>query len=277
MTNKTVPNLATLVAKWHLTDVQLRAETPRAWLFRVQTETGEPAALKILKPAGIGSEGRQSDLLRVWAGNGAVKCLASDGANYLMEWLNGPLLGDLARNGDDMGSAEILAKTAQNLHCNERPDFVPDLRQFTMPLADIQPSQMPEGSHALFTKAKEMLARLLADAPAPTLLHGDLHHDNIAKSPRGWLAYDPKGVLGDPHYEFANSFQNPVGMLNQITNPDRGRKLAEIYATQTGLDKTRLLQWAGTHSALSACWSLQGPDFPPEHLPIMRTLLSLSD
>lgn len=277
MAEKTALNLTTLVAKWHLTDVQPLAETPRAWLCRVQTETGDPAALKILKPAGIGSEGRQSDLLRLWAGNGAVKCLESDGTNYLMEWLTGPPLGDLARNGADLASAKILAETAQNLHSNERPDFVPDLSQYTKPLADIQASQMPDGSHALFAKAKTMLAHLLTNAPRPKLLHGDLHHDNIAKSPRGWLAYDPKGVWGDPHYEFANSFQNPVGMIDQITNPDRARKMAEIYAAQTGLDKTRLLQWAGTYSALSACWSLQEPDFPPEHLPIMRTLLSLCE
>jgi streptomycin 6-kinase len=136
---------------------------------------------------------------------------------------------------------------------------------------------MPNGSGDLFAKAKSMLARLLSDAPAPALLHGDLHHDNIAKSSRSWLAYDPKGVWGDPHYEFANAFQNPLGMNKQITNPDRAHNLARIFAERCGLDKVRLLQWAGVHSALSACWSLQGPDFPSEHLPIMRTMLSICD
>lgn len=277
MTERIVPKLASLVAEWRLTDVQPVAETPRAWLFRVRTDTAQSAALKIIKPTGLESEGRQSDLLRCWAGGGAVSCLASDGANYLMEWLDGPSLGDIARGGDDMASAEILAEVAKSLHCDERPDFVPDLRRYTQALVDIRPADVPHGSHALFAKANSVLARLLADAPDPTLLHGDLHHDNIAESPRGWLAYDPKGVWGDPHFEFANSFRNPIGMFDQITNPKRAHDMAAIFAAQSGLDKTRLLQWAGVKSALSACWSLQDPVFPPEHLPIMRTMLSICE
>ena len=59
MTELIAPKLAELTAKWRLTDVQPLAETPRAWLFRVCAGT-EPAALKIIKSAGIASEGRQS-------------------------------------------------------------------------------------------------------------------------------------------------------------------------------------------------------------------------
>ena len=42
------------------------------------------------------------------------------------------------------------------------------------------------------------------------LLHGDLHHENIMHGPRGWLAIDPKGVLGDPGFDAANMFYNPL-------------------------------------------------------------------
>lgn len=34
-------------------------------------------------------------------------------------------------------------------------------------------------------------------------LHGDLHQDNILKQGNGWLAIDPKGVIGEAEFEIA--------------------------------------------------------------------------
>ncbi len=47
--------------------------------------------------------------------------------------------------------------------------------------------------------AEDLYAHLLARYPSDCLLHGDLHHENILLDQRrGWLAIDPKGVMG-PH------------------------------------------------------------------------------
>ncbi|HKA75114.1 MAG TPA: aminoglycoside phosphotransferase family protein [Xanthobacteraceae bacterium] len=72
----------------------------------------------------------------------------------------------------------------------------------------------------------EMLQRACALfgelTPSPgerKLLHGDLHHDNILwDATRGWVAVDPKGVIGEPAYEF--------GALDDGTNPARGMATA---------------------------------------------------
>ena len=42
------------------------------------------------------------------------------------------------------------------------------------------------------------------------MLHGDLHHDNVLDfGERGWLAIDPKRLLGERGFDFANIFTNP--------------------------------------------------------------------
>ncbi|WP_418887304.1 aminoglycoside phosphotransferase family protein [Klebsiella pneumoniae] len=36
-------------------------------------------------------------------------------------------------------------------------------------------------------------------------LHGDLHHENIMFSSRGWLVIDPVGLVGEVGFGAANS------------------------------------------------------------------------
>lgn len=52
--------------------------------------------------------------------------------------------------------------------------------------------------------------QLLSDHQKTRVLHGDIHHYNIKNSPRRWLAFDPKGVIGERTYDCANALCNPV-------------------------------------------------------------------
>jgi streptomycin 6-kinase len=61
---------------------------------------------------------------------------------------------------------------------------------------------------------KEILERVEASLPElfddeVHLMHGDFHHYNILKSERGWLAIDPKGVIGPVGYEIGPLMLNP--------------------------------------------------------------------
>jgi len=42
-------------------------------------------------------------------------------------------------------------------------------------------------------------------------MHGDFHHYNVLSSDRGWLAIDPKGMLGPAAYEVGPLLMNPLG------------------------------------------------------------------
>ena len=65
---------------------------------------------------------------------------------------------------------------------------------------------------ALVDRASRLFAELIDPAVPPELIHGDLHAQNILQSQRdGWLAIDPKGVVGDRLYDaavFTNDVRN---------------------------------------------------------------------
>jgi streptomycin 6-kinase len=49
-----------------------------------------------------------------------------------------------------------------------------------------------------------VLSRELADEPASTVVHGNLHYANVLAADRDpWLAIAPRPANGDPHYEVA--------------------------------------------------------------------------
>ena len=119
------------------------------------------------------------------------------------------------------------------------------------------------------------IARDLLDSPVPLVaLHGDLHHDNILASPRGWLAIDPKGVWGDLAYEPANAFRNPEGLGDRLFDPARIRHIALGFSQGLGLPPYRLLGWAAAHCALSTVWSREAGQDISDDLRLLALLLA---
>jgi len=109
---------------------------------------------------------------------------------------------------------------------------------------------------------ERLVAELTASAPAPLLLHGDLHHDNILAAERQpWLAIDPKGLIGDPAYETGALLYNPHPLL--LDAPDPGRILArrvDQLAEELSLDRARVRGWGLVRAVLSAWWSVGSSD-----------------
>jgi streptomycin 6-kinase len=100
--------------------------------------------------------------------------------------------------------------------------------------------------------------KLSASQHEPRLLHGDLQHYNVLfDSERGWLAIDPKGVVGETEYEIGAVLRNPIEQPDLFTSRDiierRTRKLAE----RLGLDYGRILSWAFAQAVLSAIWEIE--------------------
>ncbi|MEP6635412.1 MAG: aminoglycoside phosphotransferase family protein [Acidobacteriota bacterium] len=107
--------------------------------------------------------------------------------------------------------------------------------------------------------AERMFAELNASAETEVVLHGDLHHDNILfGADRGWLAIDPKGLVGDPGYEVGSFMLNqlPRGATETQTMQVLTRRLA-IFSEELGIARERLARWAFCHAVLSAVWDLE--------------------
>jgi streptomycin 6-kinase len=115
------------------------------------------------------------------------------------------------------------------------------------------------GRRSQFVEAAETADRLLANQRAVRPLHGDIHHENILYGERGWLAIDPKGIFGDPVFDIANLFYNPVDSELRISEA-RAVSMATVLAARLRCDIGKVLDYAFSFSALSASWHLEDGD-----------------
>ncbi|MEN8833535.1 MAG: aminoglycoside phosphotransferase family protein [Pacificibacter sp.] len=249
-------------------------QTPRAHLWRVDTRHG-PAVLKVLTPEGLDArELEGAEALRLWDGKGAVKLLGLSDHAMLLDWLPGPSLGDMARGGQDLESAALLADVALTLSGPPQPAF-DDLRTYGMALTRAKVADVPAPYRDAFSRAQALWPRLLDSTTESRLLHADLHHDNILQGANGWCAIDPKGVNGDPCYEFANALKNPDGMEAEIKAPTRIVAMAQLFARIASLDEARILQFGFAHAALSLSWHMERGDAPEPSLTILNVFHNL--
>ena len=89
------------------------------------------------------------------------------------------------------------------------------------------------------------IGRAFAADPASdgTLIHGDLHYENVLAGDREpWLVIDPKPMSGDPHYEVApmlwNRFEELAGGVR-----DGVRRRFHTIVDTAGLDEARARDW----------------------------------
>jgi streptomycin 6-kinase len=111
----------------------------------------------------------------------------------------------------------------------------------------------------LIEEVESILPALAATAPAPLLLHGDLHYDNILAAERQpWLAIDPKGLVGEPAYETGALLYNPQPQLLDVPHPGRilARRVNQL-AEELHLDRARVRGWGIVRAVLSAWWHMQ--------------------
>ena len=252
-------------------------QTTIASIWRVMRTDGSYAALKCYFKDDLKDEAPGFDLLAAQNGIGAAKIYARSNAAILMEWLDGPLLGDLTRAGKDEKASQRLLETALTLHhppVKNIPSLDPLPRRFRALLDAKFTADCPDGIRAAVRKTCRLAEDLLADQQDIRPLHGDLHHDNIKAGDRGYLAFDAKGVLGERTFELANAFQNPLGSEAFSHRPEIILRRAQIWSAGLKVSKPRLLSWAAALSGLSLAWHYKST-FGPESAEQMRFVSTL--
>lgn len=246
-----------LLKRHGLSDPVPVVQTGIASIWKASRPDGSAVALKVYPTAGLANEKPGFSLLRQWAGHHAARLYALDGTVAVMEWLDGPPLGDLVRSGRDEAATAILADVARNLHAapvSADPSF-PMLTDWFAGLFHLRLSpELPARSAQAIEAAREDARSLLAEQAHARPLHGDLHHDNIRKTGRGYCAFDAKGVIGEPAYEFANAVRNPRGAEELIRRPDVIRRRIRTWSAAFDFPPGRLVRWAAAKCALSIAW-----------------------
>jgi streptomycin 6-kinase len=240
------------LALWELTPDGAPIVTATGRLLPVR-RSGEAAMLKLAFEA---EERRGGLLLSWWGGEGAARLLAMDEGAILIERAQGERsLAAMARNGRDEEATRIICDVVAVLH-RPRTRPLPAL----IPLAEwFAALELAAATHGgVLSRSAETARRLFADRREESVLHGDIHHDNILDfGPRGWLAIDPKRLFGERSFDYANLFCNP-----DLTDPappvairpDLFARRVAIVAERAGVERSRLLDWIIAWTGLSAAW-----------------------
>lgn len=271
--------LSRALIRWTLTRATPIAETATSSIFKVEQNGRNFAALKILKPLHAEDEGRGARLMQWYGGEGAATIFDIHGDTIFMEWLDGETLAVPAANGHDEQTTIALCTLVHQLHRQRdtAPPPLEPLRDCFAPLFKADMRIWPHTARDLYARAAGVAFKLFDKPTAAIPLHGDLHHDNILSAARGWLAIDPKGLLGDPHYDVANVFRNPDAAPELATDPRRIAALADAFEARLGFNRKRVFGFAAAHSALTICRDLVAGKAIAFDLTMLPLLLSAYD
>jgi streptomycin 6-kinase len=190
-------------------------------------------------------------LMEWWDGDGAARVLARNDTALLLERAMGSAsLANMARIGQDDEACQILCAVAARLHA-PRDKPLPELIPLVAWFRELDQAAAAHGG--ILVRCAQAARNLLAEPRECGVLHGDLHHDNeLDFGARGWLAIDPKCLVGERGFDFANIFTNPDlanPTLPVATEPGRFARRLEVSPRPPG--------WSG-----SACFVgfWPGPD-----------------
>jgi streptomycin 6-kinase len=241
---------------WNLSNPQLLTQTMTSHIYTVTCET-ETVILKLLSPSEI-DEQRGAVALRCFDGHGAVRLLRYDEGAQLMEYAAGDELVTLVERGEDENATRIIAQVIQQLHSvpqNIPHDGLIMLEHWFEELFNKTASDRQMNIDSIYVRSAALAKRLLIDQRDVRVLHGDIHHRNIRKTSRGWLTFDPKGLIGERTYDCANTLCNPV-MPELVHNETRLLTNATILADTLALDLSRVLAFTYAYACLNASWWL---------------------
>jgi streptomycin 6-kinase len=245
---------------WNLSNPKFLTQTMTSHIYTVTYGT-ETVLLKMLSPSEI-DEQRGAVALRYFDGHGAVRLLRYDEGAQLMEYAAGDELVTVVERGEDENATRIIAQVIQQLHSvpqNFPHDGLFPLERWFAALFNKAASDRHAGNDSIYVRSASLARQLLVDQGEVRVLHGDIHHRNIRKASRGWLTFDPKGLIGERTYDCANTLCNPV-LPELVHNETRFLTNAAILADTLALDLSRVLGFTYAYACLNASWWLQRID-----------------
>jgi streptomycin 6-kinase len=271
-----VNTISRYLKKWHLTEARLIAETRTSLVYLVR-HRGLPAVLKVLSELGRRDEAAGEIALRFFDGQGAVRLLDADEGAHLLSHADGPPLKSVVTDGRDGLASQVVCQVLGHLH--KKPfQNLPGLKTVAENFRALFENAEKSGADPMIIEGAKMSEELLASAAESekVVLHGDLHHKNILhSSTQGWLAIDPKGLIGERTYDLANIFYNPDDTPEITESPSRILSMSQTFSGCFGIDPIRVLKFAFAFGCLSACWAKEDGLDPTRRLRIARMIQSL--
>lgn len=247
--------LASLSHQWRVTVVR-SFDTPSSSIG-LGWRGGEPVVLKVVKRPG--DEWHAGEVARAFGGRGMVRVLdAVDGAVLLERLEPATPLVQIVRRGDDDHATAILCDVIETMTPESAHLGWPSVRDWAGGFDRYAAARDRQVPHELVALAQRTYLDLCESQRYTRLLHGDFHHYNVLYDrSRGWIAIDPKGVVGELEYELGAALRNPVEMPHLIATPARIERRVATFASRLSVDAERVIRWALAQAVLSAIWSVE--------------------
>lgn len=243
---------------WTIQEHALLAETFSSFIWKVRLLNDEIAIVKEIKIFDDDEdELRGAHYLRWHNGGACVRLLDFQGRQMLLEYAGEKTLKQVITEQSDSDATTIAAEVIKDLlaHSDKpAPTQLQPLRDRFQSLFDKARSDHLSKPESFYIKAATMAESLLGNQQNLRVLHGDIHHENIMLSKRGWLVIDPKGLYGDMGFDTANMFYNPLNQTDLTADPKRIANMAESFAKALNQSPRHILDYAVIYGALSASW-----------------------
>lgn len=257
-------------------DLELENE-PKVYATGLIAFASQNAIPYVLKLFGSESDEKMSaTILNHYNGHGAVNVIrASEHALLLERAIPGIHLKSLSLEEKGDESTHIFCDVVKGLHSKaDIPEGVSTIDDFWGKGFD---SYLHSGNTRIATplvkKAKQMFFELTGSQDKQVLLHGDLHHDNILlDEKRGWLAIDPKGVIGEAEIEVAAFLKNPIGHPKIYANKEIISNRITTISGKLNLNQERVIRWAFALTVLSCIWLTEIDENPDDWLTLAEKL-----
>jgi streptomycin 6-kinase len=193
-----------------------------------------------------------------------VRVLEHEPGAALLERLSpGTPLAEVVNAGDDERATDALAQVITSmLQINPAIDGLPTVEQWGLGFDRYVDSRDWQIPGELVADAQARYRNLCSTQGARRLLHGDLQHYNVlADDKRGWVAIDPKGVVGEIEFELGAALRNPHEIPDLYATASAVERRVRQLADALHLDAARILQWAYVQGVLSAIWTTEDDGF----------------
>lgn len=254
-TTEIIRLLQTKAAQWNV-EIEEKRQTASS-LIAFGMRDGERVVLKVTK--GVGDEARSGQVLRAFGAEGAVRVYEAEVGAVLLERLEpGDELVNLVRRGDDDQATHILAGVIARLKGHQAPSGTVTVAEYGRAFDWYVRTNDQQIPSELVREAHDLYRDLAASQHTTMLLHGDLHHYNVlSDNARGWLAIDPKGLVGELEYEIGALMRNPMEQPELYTQRSTIKRRLEILTSLLPLDRSRVLRWCFAQTVLSAIWGVE--------------------
>ena len=238
-------------------------------------EDGTDAVLKISFPDEESEH--EGDALAHWEGDGAVRVLERDVERraLLLERVSpGSPLWDVPDDEEaTLAAASLLARlhgaAVGSVHPFRSLADAASRWAATIP-ADWIACGRPYERRLLDT-AVDACRVLPLDRSGDCLLHQDFHGGNVLRSERGgWVAIDPKPLVGDPAFDAASLLRDRRWLLGTLDDAGRIRRRLDVLADASGLDRERMRLWGIVHAL---AWGVSGRKVEPDLVRCAELLL----